>query len=134
MSAPWRAALMPVCTTVRCDGSHQLRWEDGRLWAVDHPDAESEMVLAALGGDEPECLRKVRAWGSHSDDLEALAIGPRSADDDFNVSPVGIETARQRMLIISGLRPRPVPDRARDCRTELYELLSLGLPFTFRLM
>jgi len=134
MSAPWWAALMPVSTTLGCDGTHRLRWEDGRLWAVDHPDAESEMVLAALGGDEPECLRKVSAWGQHSDNLDALAIGPRSADDDFRVSPAGLETERQRRLIISRLRPGPAPDRARDRRTELYELFSLGLPFTFRLM
>jgi len=134
MSAPWWAALTPVTTTVLCASEHRLRWEDGRLLAVDHPDTEPEIVLAALGGDEPECVRMVRAWARQSDDLAALAIGPRSADDDFDVSPAGLQTARQRRLIIARWRPSSAADRVRERLAELYELFSLGQPFTFRLL
>ncbi|HUD36450.1 MAG TPA: hypothetical protein VMR14_06115 [Streptosporangiaceae bacterium] len=78
----WWEACAPVSAKVRCGSAkHQLRWQAGELIATDHEDAESELVLAALGGDEPECVRLVRAWGSHSDDLDVLALGPRSAKD-----------------------------------------------------
>jgi hypothetical protein len=39
-------------------------------------------VMAALGGETARCLEIVRAWGAHDDDLEVLAIGPRSAADE----------------------------------------------------
>lgn len=78
----WWEACAPVSAKVSCGSAkHQLRWQAGELIAADHEDAESELVLAALGGDEPECVRLVRAWGSHSDDLDVFAIGPRTARD-----------------------------------------------------
>src|SRR5271166_2121600 len=86
MTAPWWAAFPPVTAKVECDGRHRLRWEDGKIVALDHPDAESELVLAALGGDQPECVSLMRAWGAHSDNLDVLALGPRSARDQL-VSP-----------------------------------------------
>jgi hypothetical protein len=82
VSPAWWAAFGPAETKLRCgDSEHRLRWADGMLQAVDHPDAEGELVLAALGGDTSPCLDLVAAWGKHSDDLAVLAIGPRSATD-----------------------------------------------------
>jgi hypothetical protein len=86
VSPPWYAALGPAEVALRCgDVEHRLRWADGSLQAVDHPDAEGELVLAALGGDTTPCLDLVRAWGGHSDDLTVLAVGPRSASDPVTI-------------------------------------------------
>jgi hypothetical protein len=68
-----------------------VRWEQGRLIAADHPDAEAELVLAALGGDRAECVELAQAWGARSDDLEVLAVGPRSAADQLTITPEEIE-------------------------------------------
>ena len=82
MNPPWWAAFGPAETKLRCgDAEHRLRWAAGTLQAVDHPDAEGELVLGALGGDTNPCLDVVAAWGKHSDDLDVLAVGPRSASD-----------------------------------------------------
>ncbi len=82
MTAPWWAAFGPAETRVTCEGHrHLIRWADGRLTAASHPDAEGELVMAALGGETARCLEIVQAWGAHADDLEVLAIGPRSAAD-----------------------------------------------------
>jgi hypothetical protein len=82
----WWAAFGPAETSLRCgDSQHRLHWADGTLQAVDHPDAEGELVLGALGGDTSPCLDLVMAWGKHCDDLTVLAIGPRSASDRLNI-------------------------------------------------
>jgi len=92
---PWWAALPPASVRVPCgDGTHQLRWEQGRLVAADHPDAEAELVLAALGGDRTECIELAEAWGSRSDDLEVLAVGPRSAADELTITRDEIDQLR----------------------------------------
>jgi hypothetical protein len=82
----WWAAFGPAEAPVTCgEAKHRLRWADGTLQAVDHPDAEGELVLAALGGDTSPCLEMVRAWGGHTDDLTVLAVGPRSATDAVTI-------------------------------------------------
>ena len=82
-SPPWWALLPPADAQVSCgDAAHGLHWEDGRLTAPDHPDAEAELVLAALGGDRSRCLDLVESWGRRGDDLQVLAAGPRSAADE----------------------------------------------------
>lgn len=92
MNSPWWAALGPAETRVSCGGGqHLVRWADGRLQAADHPDAEGELVLAALGGDATPCLDLVQSWGAHSDDLAVLAVGPRSASDKLTVTPAVLE-------------------------------------------
>ena len=84
---PWWAVLPPAEAQVSCGaGTHRLRWADGRLTAADHPDAEGELVLAALGGERSECMDMVEAWGSHGDDLEILAVGPRSPADELTIT------------------------------------------------
>jgi len=86
VSPPWWAAFGPAEAPLSCgDAEHRLRWADGKLHALDHADAEGELVLAALGGDTSPCLDVVRAWGRHSDDLTVLAVGPRSPTDAVTI-------------------------------------------------
>jgi hypothetical protein len=86
VNAPWWTAFGPADTSLRCgEGEHRLRWADGTLQPVDHPDAEGELVLAALGGDTHPCLDLVTTWGKHCDDLTVLQVGPRSASDTVTI-------------------------------------------------
>jgi hypothetical protein len=90
--SPWWVACGPVETQVSCSsGEHTVRWEDGMLHAVEHPDAEGELVLAALGGDVTPCLDLVRTWERHSDDLVVLSLAPRSADDVLTITTAEID-------------------------------------------
>jgi len=92
VTTPWWAAVGPTETQLSCgDGTHRLRWADGTLHAMDHLDAEGELVLAALGGEANPCLDLVMSWGRHSDDLTVLAIGPRSAEDKLTIKPTVVE-------------------------------------------
>jgi hypothetical protein len=95
VSAAWWAAFGPADAEVTCGtGKHRLHWADGTLQAADHPDAEGELVLAALGGDATPCLELVRTWGQHSDDLGVLAIGPRSAADAVTIPAAVLDEVR----------------------------------------
>ncbi len=88
MTSAWWAAFGPAEANVSCgSGQHRIRWADGMLQALDHPDAEGELVLAALGGDATPCLEMLRLWDRHSDDLRVLTIGPRSAKDGLTITP-----------------------------------------------
>jgi hypothetical protein len=92
MTSPWWATFGPCDARVSCGaGKHVVRWTDGRLKAVDHPDAEGELVLAALGGDATPCLDLARVWGQHCDDLAVLSIGPRSAGDTLTFTAPALE-------------------------------------------
>lgn len=108
MRPPWWAALPAVETRIRCGtGEHVLRWSEGRLHAADHPDAEGELVLAALGGEKAECVALLEAWGAHADDLDVLALGPRSPADELAVTWELVDELRAAF----GRRPRSVPMR-----------------------
>jgi hypothetical protein len=110
MTAPWWATFGPAEATCRCGGlQHRLRWEAGRLIAPDHPEAEGELVLGALGGDQPECIRLLRAWGEHSDDLDMLMLGPRSSADTLTVDSRDAEQLRRGPPGWPGRAPRPGP-------------------------
>jgi hypothetical protein len=87
-------------------GTHQLRWEQGALVAADHPDAEAELVLAALGGDRAECIGLTEAWGSRSDDLEVLAVAPRSAADELTITREEIDQLRPASRGLAGFGGR----------------------------
>jgi hypothetical protein len=88
---PWWALLPHAQAEVSCgEQTHRLLWAEGRLTAADHPDAEGELVLAALGGDRSECVDLVGWWGGRRDDLEVLAVGPRSAADELTVTPENV--------------------------------------------
>jgi hypothetical protein len=110
---PWWAALPAVETRIRCGpGEHVLRWSEGRLHAADHRDAEGELVLAALGGDKAECVAMLEAWGAHADDLDVLALGPRSPADELAVTWELVEEVRAAFSRRPGsapMRPGPAP-------------------------
>ena len=162
MSVPWWAALRPVQSQLSCGaGQHLVRWADGELTAADHPDAEGELVLAALGGDKSECVTVVEAWGAHADDLDVLALGPRSPADQLTVTwdlvsslrstispqpgpqpgPPAWPAQRPGRLPAGRLRPRSLPmrqvppevRRAQARRAELIGLFALGRDFQLAL-
>ena len=159
MRPPWWAALPPAEARVRCGtGEHVLRWADGRLTAPGHPDAEGELVLAALGGEKAECVAMLEAWGSHADDLDVLVLGPRSPADELAVTPELVDElraasgpaarsvpmrpgplrggARPGARALRGMPMRRLPpeqERARARRVELLSLFALGRDFQVRL-
>jgi hypothetical protein len=82
----WWAGIAPAELTVSCDGhQHRIRWQEGRLLALDHGQLDDERTLAALGGAELECLELIGAWERHREDLRALATGPRGGTDEVSV-------------------------------------------------
>lgn len=59
----WSATASPAELTVRCGrAEHRLIWDRGEVTMLDHPDADAEVALVALGGDEPACLSMLRLW------------------------------------------------------------------------
>ncbi len=90
-SPPWWGPLPPAEAQVPCgEQTHRLRWAEGKLTAVDHPGADEELVLAALGGDRSECVDRLEWWGSRGDDLEVLTVGPRSGADRLTLTPESV--------------------------------------------
>ena len=113
MTAPWWAAFPPAEARIRCGtGEHVLRWAGGRLNAADHDDAGGELVLAALGGEKAECVAMLETWGAHADDLDVLALGPRSPADDVAVTQDLVDELRSALSRRPGsvpMRPGPAP-------------------------
>jgi hypothetical protein len=155
----WYDSLPAMDTQVPCgSGSHTVRWEAGQLTLPAHPDAEAELVLAALGMDKPACVAVAETWARHTADLGVLATGPRCVADEVNVSREEIEQQRTGLppsLIRGGAvarrRAGPLPAvlgsgvasalapgmaetlRRQQQRLELLELLALGAALQFRL-
>jgi hypothetical protein len=159
----WYDSLPAADTRLPCgSGSHIVRWEAGQLTLPAHPDAEAELVLAALGGDKPACVAVAETWARHTADLGVLATGPRCVADQVSVSRDEIEQQRTGLppSVIQGGSvahfratsmpggPRPpglgglasalAPGmaetlRRQEQRLELLELLALGAPLQFRL-
>jgi hypothetical protein len=125
---PWWAALPAAETRIRCGtGEHVLRWSEGRLNAADHPDAEGELVLAALGGEKASCVAMLEAWGAHADDLEVLALGPRSPADGLAVTWELVDELRTASSRRAGSVPmRPGP--ASGGRSATFSALSYSPP------
>jgi hypothetical protein len=97
--SPWWRALPAVETWVPCgEGTHPVRWAGGELSLPAHGDAESEAVLAALGGDRAACLEVAEAWQRHRGDLEMLAVGPRGPGDDVGVGWDEVKEFRDQRL------------------------------------
>src|SRR5579875_472247 len=114
MSAPWWVGVGPAEATVPCGPNHhRLRWEDGRVTAVDHPDPAGEAVLAALGGEEPVCLTLVKRWEAHAADPGVLILASRHPGD-------GLVLDLSQDNLLAG--PRLDPPAARR---PLLELLAL---------
>src|SRR5580692_12088380 len=92
----WFTCLPSCETQVPCGtGRHTVRWAAGSLDLPSHPDAEGEMVLAALGGDKARCVEVAQAWARHADDLSVLAIGPRGPADQIAVDWDDVFAAEQ---------------------------------------
>lgn len=59
----WWETAAPVELELTCGhAEHRLRWHRGAVTMLDHPDADAEAALVALGGDEPPCLTMLRLW------------------------------------------------------------------------
>ncbi len=160
---PWFLALPPCSAQVPCGtGKHALRWEAGALRLPSHPDAESELVLAALGGERARCIGLAEVWGRHAEDLAVLEIGPRGPADTVAVRWDDVPDSGQAAVRHAGwaamcgpvaavgapirfpMRPGYGPQRARrgmqaellkaQQRTiDLLSLLALGPGFQYRL-
>ena len=140
-------------------GRHIVRWEAGELRLLSHPDAEAELVLAALGGEKARCVEVAQAWERHAEDLSVLAIGPRGPADEIAVSWDDVDAAQasQRRPGGPAMRPgqaprppgpRPMPppiparyqqvlqdrERAARRRNDMLSLLALGYGFQVRLI
>jgi len=103
-NGPWFTCLPGCETEVPCGpGRHTIGWEAGSLRLTSHPDAEGELVLAALGGEKARCVELAEAWARHADDLSILAIGPRHPADEIAVGWDDVTAAAQ-----VSLGPRPV--------------------------
>jgi hypothetical protein len=159
----WWRAMPPAETEIPCGpGRHPVRWADGGLSLPAHPDAEAELVLAALGGEKAACTGLAGMWARHADDLDVLALGPRSAADQPDLTwddvemirsttPTGSLLARVSSSVSSVYRRRlpasarvglppgaaggPVQEAraARARRLDLLTLFALGPAFRMRL-
>jgi hypothetical protein len=154
---PWFTCLPSCETTVPCGpGHHVIRWEAGSLALPSHPDAEGEMVLAALGGEKARCIEVAQAWARHAGDLSVLAVGPRGPADEIAVGWDDVLAAAQSGPARAGpaqpmrLASMPAPTMARVAarhrqmqeqmlaaerrRTDILSLLALGYGFQARLI
>jgi hypothetical protein len=154
----WYLSLPPAQAHVPCGAAtHVVRWEAGRLALTAHPDADAEVVLAALGGIQPRCVAISQTWARHAADLDVLTLGPRSPADQIaatwqeaqarRASWFGLFTTERLPPGIPGIaragggrRPFLAPQsaaaelsRRAQARIELMELLALGPAFQFRL-
>ncbi len=159
-NGPWYTCLPDCEALVPCGtGQHAVRWEAGSLRLPQHPDAEGELVLAALGGEKAGCIELAEAWGRHNADLSVLAIGPRRRADEISVSWDDVAAAAQAGQAVPGGTPQPRPRRlasrtpglqamasaryrqvsaemeqARQRRNDILSLLALGYGFQVRLI
>jgi len=159
-NGPWYTCLPDCESLVPCGaGRHAVRWEAGSLRLPEHPDAESELVLAALGGAKTWCIELAEAWARHTEDLSVLAIGPRHPADEISVSWDDVAAAAQAGQAFSGSTPHPRPmrlasrtpglqamasarrrqvsaemEQVRRRRSDILSLLALGYGFQVRLI
>jgi hypothetical protein len=110
MTRPWYARLPAAETRVPCGGGqHTIRWVGGDLELTDHPDAEAELVLAALGGDKPDCVRITESWTRRANDIDLLMILPRSDNDQVAVTWEDTTQPRRTSVAMSGPPGFPLP-------------------------
>ncbi len=161
-NGPWFTCLPSCETEMPCGaGRHSVRWEGGSLVLPSHPDAEGELVLAALGGEKARCIEVAEAWSRHAGDLSVLAIGPRGPADEIAVGWDDVAAAAQasQRPVYPGGPPRPGPMRlasqpgptmarvaakqrqmqeemlaAQRRRIDMLSLLALGYGFQVRLI
>jgi hypothetical protein len=167
-NGPWFACLPGCEAEVPCGQAgdtrprHIIRWQDGTLRLAAHADAEAELVLAALGGQQARCVEVAQAWARHAADLSVLAIGPRSRADEIAITWDDVADAAQAIGVMGAAgrgRPGSVPmrlaspppnvppavaalrqqaqreaERAQVRRTDMLSLLALGRGFQVRLI
>jgi len=159
-NGPWYSCLPECESLVPCGiGRHPVRWVAGSLRLPEHPDAEGELVLAALGGEKAGCIELAEAWGRHGTDLSVLAIGPRHPADEIPVSWDDVAAASQSGQRLPGATTQPRPQRlasqaaglqamasarrrlvsaemeqTRQRRNDILSLLALGYGFQVRLI
>lgn len=141
---PWWAGLAAAEAAVACEGSeHSLRWEDGRLRLLDHPDHDAEQVLAALGGASLPCVWLAKAWARHSTSVELVTLGRRPGEVDLGLDPAvhrpraTTEGEAVRSMTVAGPLPPHVLRSARDLvvrGAEIQALLALPGPMIDRLV
>jgi hypothetical protein len=114
-NGPWYSCLPGCAAQVPCgQGRHAVRWEAGALVLPEHPDAEGELVLAALGGEKAGCVELAEIWRRHTADLSVLAIGPRGPADEIAVSWEDVAAVKQaRWSFGARLAPATRPAAAR---------------------
>jgi hypothetical protein len=158
----WFDCLPSCATHLQCgQGWHTVRWEAGELRLLSHPDAEGELVLAALGGEKARCVEVAETWARHAEDLSVLAIGPRGRADKIAVSWFDVDAAQRALqrggqlgysppaggpgrlsppgvgpIFSAGARYQQTQDRERAARrrNDMLSLLALGYGFQVRLI
>ena len=155
---PWYSCLPSCETRVPCgQGRHTVRWDAGQLQLPEHPDAEAELVLAALGGEKAGCVVLAETWGRHASDVSVLTVGSRGPADKIAVSWEDVEAARQAgqhggaagfaslrrsprrpasAMAAPGARHRQLQaetDRVAERNNDIMSLLALGDGFNLRL-
>jgi hypothetical protein len=161
LNEPWYSCLPSCETRVPCgQGRHIVRWDAGQLRLPEHPDAEAELVLAALGGEKAGCVVLAETWGRYTSDLSVLGVGPRGPADKIVVGWEDVEAAGQAAQhggaagfaslqrrpgrpgsppgapVGPSTRPRLIQqemERALKRRNDLLSLLALGYGFSVRL-
>ncbi len=74
--------LPPATALIGCHAErHRLRWESGRLQALDHDDVDGELALSALGGEPTPCAQILANWRKAQDDLRVFVLASRGAAD-----------------------------------------------------
>jgi hypothetical protein len=156
-NGPWFTSLPSCETAVPCGpGRHTIRWEAGSLVLPSHPDAEGELVLAALGGDKARCIEVAEAWARHAGDLSVLAIGPRGPADEIAVGwddviaaqaagsmtrpqsqPMRLASQPAQTMARVAARHRQLQEEmltAQRRRNDILSVLALGYGFQARLI
>jgi hypothetical protein len=109
---PWWSGLAAVELPIQCSGQpHRLRWAEGELTALEHPDAGRERMLAALGAEPYACLELVDLWNNHTDDLEVLVRASRGAADPL--TGANRPDPRTGVMYRGGWQPLRRPSRPR---------------------
>lgn len=81
---------LPTQVELDCSGErHWVRWEDGRLFALNHADAEGERTLAAIAGERPPCIELLDLWARHEDDPRVLVLASRGPGDTLHRQDLG---------------------------------------------
>jgi hypothetical protein len=111
MKTPWWLGVDAAEGAVACGPNHhRLRWRDGALIAMDHPDPTAEAMLSEMGGDEPTCLRLLRYWHAHSTDPRLLVLAGRHPGDTVIVTADDLARAERALDQADGA-PAPFEDR-----------------------